>query len=268
MVNTGGAPGVWRALEAYGQQHLETEAGFGNDDEGTVLAYAAKDVIILLDTQMSANESAGLKRTAAIRGYKMYDCAGRTESKKQNDANRGGIICLAKKHLKQKWIHSDCTDLAQMLVVRICGWHIIGSYAPPQAHEEHVQLFLSTMNGLKLDQEADWCWGADHNEPLENSVLAATAETFQGMDVEFDSKHKDQPTRWLGRKKIDFFMTNRPKRARPVRMLDEKISDHIAMQCDLTVDASDKCKIGELQKFKQLREADLPDERVLEGQAM
>ena len=131
MINTGGAPGTWRALDAFGEKWAEADAESGLEDDHGARGGNASDIILMLDTQLTLGEAAGLKASAATRGYKMYTCEGKTTSKRSAQTKLGGVACMVKKNLSQKWIHGAASDNAQLLAVKICGWYVLCSYAPP-----------------------------------------------------------------------------------------------------------------------------------------
>lgn len=89
--------------------------------------------------------------------------------------------------------------------------------------EEKIQLQMSIFMEMweKVAWQGKWLWLGDFNETFDESWAATMCLMQYGWLADYGST---VATRWSGSRVIDLIMTNTV--VKPIRTLDEKISDH------------------------------------------
>ena len=128
----------------------------------------------------------------------------------------GELLSWFVNELDQKFAFSKCGDHSQSLYVWVSG-SIFGSvYAPPHEDSpaEAAAQFLDFEMSCEIPTSACWFIGGDFNEEPGKSHFEDTCSVWHGATVRLG-----EPTRWEGRREIDFFITSFPEGSSEVTSL-------------------------------------------------
>ena len=121
MINSGGAPGVWRALEALGSRKKQQEERGEHDEDSDEDEDKEADVILVQELEMGDAELAAFRIHAKKKGYRMHDQCGEVRRAGRYDNTRGGVAILVRKDLPQRKVTSTVVGLAQCIAVWVCA---------------------------------------------------------------------------------------------------------------------------------------------------
>ncbi|OLP87093.1 Retrovirus-related Pol polyprotein from type-1 retrotransposable element R2 [Symbiodinium microadriaticum] len=198
-LNTGGAVAAW----TYVREHL---------------AHDRRDVVCLQETGMSSSEADGFLRTASRSGYSGY-----SQGSDGAHGRAGGVITLVRKTIPQRPSWGGNMSDAEVLGVWVGGWMVVNMYAHPHEHgpSQAGTLLLDLFIADKIPPQQPWVLMGHHNElPSDPSVMGvarALGREYHGTG---------QPTRWEGRREIDWIACNRPDAVSSVSFGSDRISDH------------------------------------------
>ncbi|CAE7425932.1 unnamed protein product, partial [Symbiodinium microadriaticum] len=141
--------------------------------------------------------------------------------------NTGGAVAAwtyVREHLahdRPSW-GGNMSD-AEVLGVWVGGWMVVNMYAHPHEHgpSQAGTLLLDLFIADKIPPQQPWVLMGHHNElPSDPSVMGvarALGREYHGTG---------QPTRWEGRREIDWIACNRPDAVSSVSFGSDRISDH------------------------------------------
>ena len=261
MINVGGAPGAWRALEALGHEYVEQqeEEQHDWDEQGAGDYSGAKDedadIILIQELRMEDGEASALSNSAKKKGYRMHYAKGEVKQIGR-EFTRGGVATFVKQSLAQRRKAVVTKGLAQCLTVWVCGWVVLNSYAPPgvEAMGDHEWVLQESMLSIRLSENESWLWGADHNELPGDSGVAAIAAAWGGVRAESEGERyleetEFRSTRWSGQKSIDHYYTNHRRAVGDTEQWREKkISDHICLKTTIKVGHGYRRDITQLKR--------------------
>ena len=117
--------------------------------------------------------------------------------------------------------------------VMVEGWLCIGIYRSPEEKEQINAGIVMNELMVKKQYRGNWIVCGDFNEESDNSTLAAIAEFHGGTDV---GGMRGEATRWEGRARIDWFMTNNTGKVSEMRKVPYGVSDHKPLTVDITLE--------------------------------
>ena len=122
---------------------------------------------------------------------------------------------------------------------------LIGSYTPPNDDEKVrlAEMINEWFIGEGWQEGTKWIWCGDQNEEIEESPSADVGAHYGGQGV---TGMEGEATRWKGNKRIDWFMTNRP-RVKPVKALPFEESDHKPLQKTIVTEERKETRQGKLK---------------------
>lgn len=199
-LNTGGAPGVWRAIN-------------------TLLPDL--DVLCLQEASLEASELAAVCRTLQQKGYSGFFAPGQSKG--------GGVLTIVRSHTKHKFVSCHKEDLHQHVLVEVGDWLFLNSYIAPRPG----LLELGMERGIALQVEAKanegnrpWAWIGDFNTIPE--TMAPAAAQHQGHLI------YSQAT-WNGKKHIDQLWSNRKDLWKNAQHTHDRLSDHRVIQAEVAM---------------------------------
>ena len=184
------------------------------------LASQDVDVACLQEVAFTKSQAKGFIKAARAKGFNFYfqeGCVG------ADARNVGGVGILARRCLPQRFGCQNGDEFAQTMFIWVNGILFGSIYAHPKESSpaQASGFFLEAMAQLSVQQSACWCVGGDFNEIPQQSQFVEVARAVNGTCV-----HSNQPTRWVGPRELDYFLTNRPDLCANVGLPDLKLSDH------------------------------------------
>lgn len=160
-LNTGGAIGVWKALENLLQ----------------------RDIVALQEVCLSKAELRAVQLSAGRKGYRSYHSPGTpTEDIHGNFLPLHGVLTLVRKELPQKEIdstrHDDNGAVFQTVVVQIADWIHINTYTPPRSAH------MDVLKQCGIPSSRPWVWCGDFNRQLSQGPFSTLALTCQGTPIQ------------------------------------------------------------------------------------
>ena len=182
------------------------------------------DVILLQEISFSLSHASSFRSSLLKSSFNLYFQQG-TSNRRRVNGNKlsGGVAILVRKDLDQKFAFSKCGDFSQSIYVWVNGCIFGSVYAPPYADSpaEAAAQFLDLHVSCEVPCSSPWFIGGDFNEEPGQSHFENICSAWHGSAVRLG-----EPTRWNGRREIDFFITNHPEAASTVKSLDFVIGDH------------------------------------------
>ena len=215
-LNTGGAIGVWKALE-------------------NLLKH---DIVALQEICLTKAELRAVQLSAGRKGYRCYHSSGTpTKDVFGNSLPQHGVLTLVRKEIQQKEIDSTSYDdkegVFQSIVVQIADWIHINTYTPPRnaaAAHEAARAHMDVLKTSGIPSSRPWVWCGDFNHSLNRGPFSTLARTCQGTPIK---GLQGTPTRWEGKQTIDHIYSNNIELAQNFRTLKLKISDHVPLSFQL-----------------------------------
>ena len=199
--NAQGAEGAWRFLH-------------------TCALASNADVILLQEVSFSTSMVSSFRSSLKKSPFNVFFQQGTLNRQRRFN---GGVAILVRKELDQKFAFSKCGDHSQSLYVWVNGSFLGSVYAPPHEDSpaEAAAQFLDFQISCEIPTSARWFIGGDFNEEPGKSHFEDTCSVWHGATVRLG-----EPTRWEGRREIDFFVTSFPEGSSEVISLPLKVSDH------------------------------------------
>ena len=230
-INAGGLAGTWRAVEEF-------------------ISVGKVDVLGVQEVAASDSDLLALRRTALKNGYRMFHVAGNpTRDGRGAVRQRGGVALFVRLIFRIRPAISFVGLDSQCVGVWLDGWLLATAYAPPGYKEEPV---LELASGLlewfstSVPFSQPWLVFGDFNEVVGASKVQIALSAFGGMSVS-----PDKPTRWEGRRCVDWALTNRPLACDHPELLDVALSDHIPVSLVLN-NVGHQVELGSLLRTAQL----------------
>ena len=221
-LNTGGAPGVWRAIETMLQPPPDVQE-------------APLDILCLQEASLQQNEALAVQRFVARLGYIAYYTPGSTSTNGWGQAvPEGGLLSIVQRNIHSTVITEHGNDVFQHQFIQAGQWTIINSYSPPregcgtQALAVWHELMLQAFDN---HQARPWIWVGDTNMNTKDSPLTHTASIHHGMAAPGST---EDTSRWNSQTYIDHIITNQPHNTSTVSTLPWRISDHKCKACKIT----------------------------------
>ena len=133
-----------------------------------------------------------------------------------------GLVLLARKNLCVRWMHSASCVGGQFAAVRLDDMVLVNLHFLPwksvdAGFESRLAEFVCSLNPLQ-----PWaCIGDWNSLPSESFLLHATVAA-----VKNPSTGALSPTRWQGRRCIDYCVCNAPMRVRGTGFVEQVFGDH------------------------------------------
>ena len=188
------------------------------------------DVWLLQETWFNDSGAAAFRRTAHSKGYVAYTQNGVLQGRGVNQRN-GGVAVLIKRGLVQRFAAQFNQEDSQGIFVWVQGLFLGSIYSPPYEHCIHgaTSGFVDAMVQANVKPSNSWFFGGDFNEVPGDSLMA---ETVQALNGSLSTLGK--PTRFEGRREIDWFCSNCPHMVSQVSSPEVVIGDHLIL--GVTVD--------------------------------
>ena len=228
-INTGGAPGVWRVLEA-----IET-------------GQAVAEVWCFQETRADEEEMRTIEAKFSQLGFYIYHQSGRaTVGRWKEEKALGGVMIAVHKKLKQKLISKEAVGAAQRVVVEVQGWMVANFYCPPSDKDDLYTIMQRFMVMEQVNAKTPIAVVGDWNEEPEE----VAGRLLQKRDIVAvdDENHQPSETRWKGKKKLDWFATNRPSEVERMQRSSIQVSDHMIVETSLRTEEKRYQKIGRLER--------------------
>ena len=220
-LNTGGAPGVWRAIDAMLQPPSNLQA-------------TPLDLLCLQEASLQQNEALAVQRHVAKLGYIAYYTPGSTSTNRWGQTvAEGGVLSIIHCNIHSTFITEHGHDDFQHQLIQAGQWTIINSYSPPRegcgtkALEVWHEVMMQTVGN---HQARPWIWAGDTNMNTKNSPLTHTASIHNG---EAAPGSTEDTSRWNSQTYIDHIITNQPHNTSNVSTLPWRISDHKCKTCNI-----------------------------------
>lgn len=200
-LNTQGAAGLWRTLQIMQTDQIH--------------------VAMVQEFAMTSKELKAFKNFAFRKGFRFFAQPG---SHPEGRPSRGAGVLVQKQlscHLLKQWEDREC----QAVAINVHGMNIISTYFAckaqgPTVPQEILHFLTSTL------QNQAWMMAGDFNtEPHEHDLIQLLCQ----------EKAQVLPTRFEGKRCIDYFITNVPGKLSKPHFLEAKVSDHKGICCDFQI---------------------------------
>ncbi|CAE8683932.1 unnamed protein product [Polarella glacialis] len=176
------------------------------------------DAIALQEVKLDAEELKAFGGRADSLGYACF--ATRAKSRTKDDKEQGGAVFLVSKLYKSRIATKIVNNGGQATLVWVNGTLFGSCYA---AHDSERLDFLQDLNTYvyAMDSQTMFHLMGDWNDEPDESPLAAALESAGGR-----VQATGAPTRWEGRRCIDYVITNAEKELANLREECAAYSDH------------------------------------------
>ncbi|CAE8741924.1 unnamed protein product [Polarella glacialis] len=176
------------------------------------------DAIALQEVKLDAEELKAFGSRADSLGYACF--ATRAKSRTKDDKEQGGTVFLVSKLYKSQIATKIVNNGGQATLVWVNGTPFGSCYA---AHDSERLDFLQDLNTYvyAMDSQTMFHLMGDWNDEPDESPLAAALESGGGR-----AQATGAPTRWEGRRCIDYVITNAEKELANLREECAAYSDH------------------------------------------
>ena len=190
-LTVGGAPGTWRAMNDFLQNHGHQV-----------------DILLLQETAFKPNEYESFERSLKKLGYKSFYVPGLPTLGRWNSLEpRHGVLTVVRSSISHSYIGSSLQEQAarfQTLVTQIGSWTVVNTYAPPRPMTDTLDTAAENLELLKQfnvgSGNRPWTWAGgfnhhlapDMSEPFSAVADAQRATPLLGLNSLI--------TRWKGKK--------------------------------------------------------------------
>ena len=193
----------------------------------------------LQDAQLTEHEFQNVSKFMFGHGfYSYHQPGGFHKDGYGHQVPRGGVVTIVPKGILCRYVWSQNMQHTQMLVIAAAGTWFINCYTPPGydglPHDELSQMFLDFMQSSHCSFVQPWIMSGDFNYSPPDAPALDVLKGFGGHVM-----NSDMPTRWQGKKELDWFCTNRPLLCGQVQKMNYAISDHIPLTITISLSHED-----------------------------
>ena len=215
-INTGGAPGVWRALKRF---------------------LPVAHILCLQEAVLQPNEHAAVCRHLDSHGYASFYSPGKHDKKLC-----GGVLTACRRELAPTLLDLHQQDEHQHALIQVGSWLILNSYVPPRpgillGAKQKAQDMLHTHRAAA--GQRPWLWTGDFN---------AHTDKYQAVAQQYGGTLIQAQTRWSGTLQLDHMRSNRPDLTSHGKHSKERISDHKCMNTSLCLNWKEDGLRGTIKK--------------------
>ena len=192
------------------------------------------DIWFLQETWFSGDKARAFRRSAYAHGYVAYTQDGPSEARGENTGS-GGVAVLVRRGLPQRSASQFYSRESQGIFVWVQGIFVGSIYAPPYEASPQAACagFMEAMISANVKDTNHWLVGGDFNEVPTDSAFAELIETLGGK-----LSLLGRPTRFQGRREVDFFGSNCSHLVGEVVSPDLVFSDHRILSTTLDISVS------------------------------
>ena len=207
------------------------------------------DILALQEDGLKNSERHGFLRHVCKSQYRIYDAPARVRKHQA----WGGAMLLVHSRLRSTQIDMLSCDDCQCVTVRVENITFSSCYQVPTGARLPLAQHLTEMQVLMPAGSVFAAVGDFNDTPSETCILQDAASP--GLTAMFArlANGDPAPTRWEGKRCIDYLVTNSCSNFTPVRLLEtEAIADHKILHFDAIFDTEQSAHPWRLQKHVDL----------------
>ncbi len=218
-LNSGGLDGAWRSLHMLDNTAKSSRPA----------------VLCLQEVGCSEEQWIGMQHFLRLRGYQGY-CTGMKNAGDTVKRWHRGVATFVADFLPAIFVDEHTWHGGQFHIIQLGQWMLANYYVSPDDDHRAVQVASFFERWQALNWAGKWLWLGDFNETYDDSWISTATVLSGGSLVQFAKGIES--TRWLGNRLIDMALCNQD--LRPIRVLEEKISDHKILEINLVMEKHQK----------------------------